>query len=596
MLAIVCTASYAVFALRFMGSKAHGKDVRDSVVKATLARNSAGGVGREGRGLKAEEQQHGHLRADADSYPDGVVYDEAIEHSVGSTGLEVEDEEEDTPEKEYYRLHPELRRPSPQRKVVDSPRKVTAPKVDVGNARHGQQRQQAGREEANTKPRSSEQAPGLATSSRRETDATNAVKADSSPGLAVGSRIESDTTAGKNGDRAPGLAVGSRIESEAGAKRADAHSGAPSLAVGSRLEADSAIHTSTGTTQPGRNNSAVQHAEPPRTKTDVQVDAKSVEPDSSGGKPQGAAPVRAGAIEAESNTGAGHVQAPVVTQGKVEADSGANQQQGQAPVLSGPTETDVTAHQGTDRAPAVTGAPKETDSNVHSTGTAPTDSTSQEHEKLVQQAATQQTQAQQQQQQAQQQQQPAAQLQQQPAASGLYALEAVDIDGKTRSLSEFAGKVTLVVNVASACGYTDENYKGLMQTYEKYHKHGLEILGFPCNQFGRQESGTEAQIKNFCSTSYHVTFPMFSKVDVNGPNTHPVYQFLRRELPESEGGGGGKSAGRELIWNFQKILVNHLGQPVKLFYQNWDQGAVEQEIYRLLHEARTAALAAQGRQ
>lgn len=65
------------------------------------------------------------------------------------------------------------------------------------------------------------------------------------------------------------------------------------------------------------------------------------------------------------------------------------------------------------------------------------------------------------------------------------------------------------------------------------------------------ESGTEAQIKNFCSTSYHVTFPMFSKVDVNGPNTHPVYQFLRRELPESEGGGGGKSAGRELIWNFQ---------------------------------------------
>lgn len=79
-----------------------------------------------GPSQKAEEQQHGHLRADADSYPDGVVYDEAIEHSVGSTGLEVEDEEEDTPEKEYYRLHPELRRPSPQRKVVDSPRKGTA--------------------------------------------------------------------------------------------------------------------------------------------------------------------------------------------------------------------------------------------------------------------------------------------------------------------------------------------------------------------------------------------------------------------------------------------------------------------------------------
>ncbi|EFJ52333.1 glutathione peroxidase, partial [Volvox carteri f. nagariensis] len=167
------------------------------------------------------------------------------------------------------------------------------------------------------------------------------------------------------------------------------------------------------------------------------------------------------------------------------------------------------------------------------------------------------------------------------------------IDGKVRPLSEFAGKVTLVVNVASACGYTDENYKGLMKVYEKYHPHGLEILGFPCNQVGRgrRKSGTEADIKNFCSSRYHVNFPMFSKVDVNGPNTHPVYQFLKRELPEWEGGGGSKGPGADLVWNFQKIFVDHEGRPVKRLYQAWDQNAVESEVYRLLREARQAGAA-----
>ncbi|PNH02689.1 Phospholipid hydroperoxide glutathione peroxidase 1, chloroplastic [Tetrabaena socialis] len=175
-----------------------------------------------------------------------------------------------------------------------------------------------------------------------------------------------------------------------------------------------------------------------------------------------------------------------------------------------------------------------------------------------------------------------------PWAKGLYAMEAVDIDGRPRKLSEFAGKVTLVVNVASACGYTDENYKGLTKTYDKYRAHGFEILGFPCNQFGKQEPGSEADIKSFCSTRYHVGFPMFSKVDVNGPHTHPVYAFLKRELPEAEGGGGGKAPGRDLVWNFNKFLVNHEGRPVKMFFQGWNQGAVEQEIYRLLHEGRAA--------
>lgn len=170
-------------------------------------------------------------------------------------------------------------------------------------------------------------------------------------------------------------------------------------------------------------------------------------------------------------------------------------------------------------------------------------------------------------------------------ATGLYALEARDIDGNLVSLSKFMGKVTIVVNVASACGYTDENYKGLMQTYKKYKPYGLEILGFPCNQFGNQESGTESDIKSFCTSKYHVDFPMYSKIDVNGPTSHPIYQFLKSQLPEDQGGGGGVSPGKDLIWNFQKFIVNKKGYPVKFFYQNYDIVAVETAVYQLLHDA-----------
>jgi len=172
-----------------------------------------------------------------------------------------------------------------------------------------------------------------------------------------------------------------------------------------------------------------------------------------------------------------------------------------------------------------------------------------------------------------------------PAHQGLFALSATDIDGNTVPLSKYAGKVVIVVNVASACGYTDSNYKGLQATYDKYKKFGLEVLGFPCNQFGQQEPGSEADIKDFCTTKYHVTFPMFSKIDVNGANMHPVYKFLRQELPVSEGGGGGQGYGRDIGWNFFKFVVNRAGQPVKLFHQTWDVAAVEAEIYKLLHES-----------
>eukprot|EP00955_Chlamydomonas_euryale_P032123 336484-Chlamydomonas_euryale.AAC.3 len=171
-----------------------------------------------------------------------------------------------------------------------------------------------------------------------------------------------------------------------------------------------------------------------------------------------------------------------------------------------------------------------------------------------------------------------------PALGSLFALSAMDIDGNVVPLSRYAGKVVIVVNVASACGFTNENYAGLQKTYEKYHDHGLEILGFPCNQFGNQEAGSEAEIKEFCTSRYHVTFPMFSKVEVNGGGTHPVYEFLKRELPVAEGGGGGSGPGRDLSWNFFKFFVNKRGRPIALLPQSFDAAAVEQVVYRLLHE------------
>lgn len=167
------------------------------------------------------------------------------------------------------------------------------------------------------------------------------------------------------------------------------------------------------------------------------------------------------------------------------------------------------------------------------------------------------------------------------APQGLYALSAIDIDGNLRPLSEFRGKLIIVVNVASACGYTDENYKGLTATYNKYKDHGLEILGFPCNQFGSQEPGSEADIKSFCHSTYNVSFPIFAKVDVNGPNAHPVYKFLKESLPVEAGGH------HDLTWNFNKFLVNKHGMPVKLYSQVYDRVAIEHDIYDYLSGTKT---------
>ena len=139
--------------------------------------------------------------------------------------------------------------------------------------------------------------------------------------------------------------------------------------------------------------------------------------------------------------------------------------------------------------------------------------------------------------------------------AGLYDLSAKTISGEDKSLNDYQGKVTMVVNVASKCGLTPQ-YKGLEELYRKYKDQGFQILGFPCNQFMGQEPGTEEEIQQFCSTKYDVSFDLFSKVDVNGSGRHPVYQFLAGE--------GAKFPG-DISWNFEKFLINEQGDVIQRF-------------------------------
>lgn len=135
----------------------------------------------------------------------------------------------------------------------------------------------------------------------------------------------------------------------------------------------------------------------------------------------------------------------------------------------------------------------------------------------------------------------------------IYDYEARNIQGETVPLAQYKGKTLLIVNVASKCGFTPQ-YKELEEIYREYHNQGLEILAFPCNQFGSQEPGDAEEIKNFCSLNYDVTFPMFSKVDVNGENTAPVYSFLKESLP-------GILGSKAIKWNFTKFLIDKSGVP-----------------------------------
>jgi glutathione peroxidase len=139
----------------------------------------------------------------------------------------------------------------------------------------------------------------------------------------------------------------------------------------------------------------------------------------------------------------------------------------------------------------------------------------------------------------------------------LHDFTAKTIDGKDQSLRDYAGKVALVVNVASQCGLTP-HYGGLEELYESYKDRGLVVLGFPCNQFGGQEPGTEGEIKTFCETKFGVKFPLFGKIDVNGPGRHPLYAFLTGEPTTPDGPG-------DIRWNFAKFLVDREGKVVARF-------------------------------
>lgn len=150
---------------------------------------------------------------------------------------------------------------------------------------------------------------------------------------------------------------------------------------------------------------------------------------------------------------------------------------------------------------------------------------------------------------------PAGESDKKPSSSLEFQVQ--DIDGKPVDLSKYKGEVILIVNTASQCGLTPQ-YKGLEAVYEKYKKQGFEVLGFPANEFGMQEPGTNSEIKTFCSTKYNVSFPMFSKIVVKGEGIHPLYQFLTSKDTNPKFAGA-------ISWNFTKFLVNRKGEVIARF-------------------------------
>jgi glutathione peroxidase len=156
----------------------------------------------------------------------------------------------------------------------------------------------------------------------------------------------------------------------------------------------------------------------------------------------------------------------------------------------------------------------------------------------------------------------------------IYDFEVTTIDGVKTDLQTYRNNVLLIVNVASKCGFTDQ-YDGLETLFKTYSEHGFVVLGFPCNQFGNQEPGTEAQIASFCRLNYGVTFPMYAKIEVNGPTSHPLYQFLKARQP-------GRSEGGEIGWNFTKFLVDRNGEVVERYASSVEPESLVEDIERLL--------------
>lgn len=155
-----------------------------------------------------------------------------------------------------------------------------------------------------------------------------------------------------------------------------------------------------------------------------------------------------------------------------------------------------------------------------------------------------------------------------------YDFEAASISGELVGLARYHGKVLLVVNTASDCGFTPQ-YQGLEAVYKKFHDRGFEVLGFPCNQFGAQEPGTEAEIGAFCEKNYGVTFPLFAKVDVNGENAHPLFKHLKEAAP-------GVLGTEAIKWNFTKFLINKDGSVYKRYAPQTKPEEIVEDIEKLL--------------
>ena len=155
----------------------------------------------------------------------------------------------------------------------------------------------------------------------------------------------------------------------------------------------------------------------------------------------------------------------------------------------------------------------------------------------------------------------------------IYEFTVKDVNGKEVSLEEYRGKVLLIVNTATGCGFTPQ-YEGLQDLYEQYHEQGLEILDFPCNQFGGQAPGTEAEIVDFCQSRYGVTFPQFAKVEVNGPNAAPLFKYLK----DRQGG----VLGDNIKWNFTKFLVDRDGEVIDRFAPTVTPAKLEDRVKEVL--------------
>ena len=151
-------------------------------------------------------------------------------------------------------------------------------------------------------------------------------------------------------------------------------------------------------------------------------------------------------------------------------------------------------------------------------------------------------------------------------------------NGEEKKLQDYKGQVLLIVNTASKCGFTPQ-YEGLQTLYEKFSGRGFSVLGFPCNQFGHQEPGTNEEIQNFCQVTYQVTFPVFAKVDVNGNEAHPLFKYLKQAVP-------GVLHSESIKWNFTKFLINRNGEVIKRYAPQTSPEAISEDIEKLIDGVR----------